>query len=117
MSEQFLLHNLRLVDATLDQAMPSAAVWVRGNVIAAAGPEAEVRAKLDTTAFPREIDMGGRYISPGLINMHTHLSLSLPGPRGALVKGMNDIELALYMADGAARTLQNGVTSIRCVGE
>lgn len=116
MPEQYLLHNLTLVDATRDHALPSAAVWVRENIIAAAGTEAEVRGQLGDN-LPKEVDMGGRFVSPGLINMHTHLSLSLPGPRGALVKGMNDFELALYMADGAARSLQNGVTTIRCVGE
>jgi imidazolonepropionase-like amidohydrolase len=49
--------------------------------------------------------------------MHTHLSLSLPGPRGAEVRGMSHAQLALYMASGAARTLRAGVTTIRCVGE
>ena len=116
MSEQFLLHNLNLVDASRDHTLRTAAIWVRENTIAAAGSEEEVRSQLGDN-LPKEVDMGGRYVSPGLINMHTHLSLSLPGPRGALVKGMNDFELALYMADGAARSLENGVTTIRCVGE
>lgn len=116
MTDQVLLHNMFLVDATRDHAIPSAAVWVQGETIAAAGPEDEVRAAIGDQT-PQEIDMGGRYVSPGLINMHTHLSLSLPGPKGAAVKGMNDFQLALYMADGASRTLQSGVTSIRCVGE
>lgn len=116
MPNEVLLHNLNLVDATRDKALPFAAVWIQNGKISAAGPEDEVRSAVGNRS-PLQIDMGGRYLSPGLINMHTHLSLSLPGPRGAEVKGMNDFQLALYMADGAARSLASGVTSIRCVGE
>ena len=53
----------------------------------------------------------------GLFNMHTHFSLALPGPLGDSVRAMSPHELALYVADGARRTLLSGVTSVRCVGE
>jgi len=116
MTDHVLLHNLSLIDATRDEALPDAAVWVTGTTITAAGSEADVREALGATAH-RAIDMEGRFISPGLINMHTHFSLTLPGPRGAAIKGMNAHQLVLHMADGAARTLQSGVTTVRCVGE
>ena len=54
---------------------------------------------------------------PGLINMHTHFSLSLPGAGGDAVSALDAHELALYMADGARRTLLSGVTTVRCVAE
>ena len=54
---------------------------------------------------------------PGLINMHTHFSLSLPGAGGDAVSALDPHELALYMADGARRTLLSGVTTVRCVAE
>ncbi len=63
------------------------------------------------------LDLGGAYLAPGLINMHTHFSLSLPGAVGAEVEAMDAAALALYMADGARRTLHNGVTTVRCVAE
>ncbi|MGY2066731.1 amidohydrolase family protein [Blastococcus sp. SYSU DS0619] len=116
MSDSILLHGCSVADATRKAPLTDAAVWIRGERIVAVGPEAEVRAGLDD-ADHREIDLGGRWLSPGLVNMHTHLSLSLPGPRGAEVKAMDEAQLALYMAGGAAATLRAGVTTIRCVGE
>lgn len=116
MTTDLLLHNCSVVDATRSEALRDAAVWVSGNTIAAVGPDAEVRAALGDRRH-QVIDLGGRFVSPGLINMHTHLSLSLPGPRGAEVKAMTPPQLVLHMADGASRTLQCGVTTIRCVGE
>ncbi len=49
--------------------------------------------------------------------MHTHFSLSLPGAGGDAVSALDAHELALYMADGARRTLLSGVTTVRCVAE
>ncbi|GAA3409409.1 hypothetical protein GCM10018952_10010 [Streptosporangium vulgare] len=91
-----------------------AAVWVRGDRIAAVGPRERI---LERTGDARPIDLDGAYVTPGLVNMHTHLSLSLPGQGGDSVKNMTAHELALYMADGARRTLHCGVTTVRCVAE
>ncbi|GAA3846344.1 amidohydrolase family protein [Sphaerisporangium flaviroseum] len=91
-----------------------AAVLVRGERIAAVGPSEDVLAQAGDT---RRLDLGGAHLTPGLVNMHTHLSLSLPGPAGEGVKGMGPHDLALYMADGARRTLRCGVTTVRCVAE
>src|SRR5215212_7711772 len=58
MDEQFTVH-------------PHAALAVRGDSIAAVGPEA-----IDWTA--REVvDCGGRVLMPGLVNAHTHAAMSL----------------------------------------
>jgi imidazolonepropionase-like amidohydrolase len=115
MPDSILLTGCTVVDATRDAALKGAAVHVRGDRIEAVGPEAEIRAGLE--GEHREVDLGGRFLSPGLINMHTHLSLSLPGPRGAEVRAMDLPQLALYMAGAAARTVRSGITTIRCVGE
>ncbi|MGN6088632.1 MAG: metal-dependent hydrolase family protein, partial [Actinomycetales bacterium] len=57
------------------------------------------------------------WLMPGLFNLHTHFSLSLPGPGGDEVQRLSPHELALYVADGARRTLHSGVTTVRCVAE
>lgn len=98
-------------------ALPDGAVWVRGERIAAVGPRAEVLAQAREAGEHATVDLGGAYLTPGLVNMHTHLSLSLPGTGGDGVRTMNPHELALYMADGARRTLLSGVTAVRCVAE
>lgn len=100
-----------------EPALPDAAVWVRGDRIAAVGPRAEVVAQAQEAGEYTTVDLDGAYLTPGLVNMHTHLSLSLPGSGGDGVKTMGPHELALYMADGARRTLLAGVTTVRCVAE
>jgi imidazolonepropionase-like amidohydrolase len=108
-----LLHNLLVVDAVGDRATPGA-VWVRDGLILASGPDAEVRAQAEAAV---EIDLGGAYLAPGLINMHTHFSLALPGQRGDYVSSLDAHGIALYMADGARRALHSGITTVRCVAE
>src|SRR5918997_5362397 len=115
MPDSILLTGCTVVDAMRETPLKGAAVHVRGDRIRAVGPETEVRAGLE--GEHREIDLGGRFVSPGLINMHMHLSLSLPGPRGAEVRAMDLPQLAFHMAGGAARTVRSGITTIRCVGE
>ncbi|HZY77772.1 MAG TPA: amidohydrolase family protein [Jatrophihabitantaceae bacterium] len=110
-----LLHNCTVFDGVADTPIPAAAVLVADGRISAVGPESEVR-----SAAPEgvtELDLGGAHLMAGLLNMHTHLSLSLPGPGGAAVSALSPHALALYMASGARRALQSGVTTVRCVAE
>ncbi|QOC92075.1 amidohydrolase family protein [Micromonospora craniellae] len=107
--------DARVVDGA--DPVPDAAVWVRGDRIAAVGPYAQVAAQAQAAGAVREVDLDGAYLTPGLVNMHTHLSLSLPGTGGDDVKTMGPHDLAYYMADGARRTLHCGVTTVRCVAE
>jgi imidazolonepropionase-like amidohydrolase len=105
-----VLTNLALVDGVRPEPRDGLAIVVRDGVIA------EI---VDATDAPADgaIDLGGRFVMPGLVNMHTHFSLSLPGPGGDEVSALDAHELALYMADGARRTLLSGVTAVRCVAE
>src|SRR5215831_4094029 len=114
-SDQTLLHNCSVFDGVADRPITRAAVLIRSGRIVEIGPEAEVRAR--ATAGHRAIDLGGGYVMAGLLNMHTHFSLSLPGPGGDEVSRMSAHQLALYMASGARRTLNAGVTTVRCVAE
>jgi len=111
-----LLLNAQLFDSVSDPIRSGTAVLVEDGRITAIGSTDEVAAAPGAAAAER-IDLAGAYLMAGLINMHTHFSLALPGERGAQVNAMGPHEIALYMADGARRTLLGGVTSVRCVAE
>jgi imidazolonepropionase-like amidohydrolase len=110
-----LLHSCAVFDGLGDRPIEDAGVLVRDGRIMACGPEATVRAAAG--AGYQSIDLGGAVVMAGLLNMHTHFSLALPGSGGAEVDRMTPHELALYMASGARRTLRSGVTTVRCVAE
>jgi N-acetylglucosamine-6-phosphate deacetylase len=74
-----LIQNVRLIRP--GEAIAPGSVWVRDGSIAAAGPLAESSI---SPATPR-LDGGGRLLTPGLIDVHTHgvrHSLYESGPEG-----------------------------------
>lgn len=114
---ELLVTNTRIVDVLAGSAADGS-VWIRDGVIEAAGTQSEVRAHVDEAgARPTELSLDGAYLMPGLVNMHNHLSLSLPGSVGEMINGLDAAGIALYMADGARRTLHSGVTTVRSVAE
>ena len=108
-----LLTDVNVVDVVAGTSAPGA-VLVRGDRIAAVGSREELAASAPDAA---ERSLGGGYLMPGLMNMHTHFSLALPGELGRYVAGLDEAGMALYMADGARRALLAGVTTVRCVAE
>ncbi|HEX5597560.1 MAG TPA: amidohydrolase family protein [Micromonosporaceae bacterium] len=115
-----VLVNCTVVDGRIINGIdpvPDAAVWIRGERIVAVGPRQQVLAETEAAGPVELVDLDGAYVTPGLVNMHTHLSLSLPGQGGDGVRNLTAHELAYYMADGARRTLHCGVTTVRSVAE
>jgi imidazolonepropionase-like amidohydrolase len=91
----------------------NAAVVIEGDRIAAIGPAA-------TTTVPpgaEVIRANGRWIAPGLMNMHVHYGLVLPGRQGAELANETEAALALRMAANARTSLMTGVTTTRSTGE
>jgi imidazolonepropionase-like amidohydrolase len=94
-------------------AIKNATVLITGERIAQIGPA-------DSTAVPpgaRIIPMTGRWLMPGLMNMHVHLGLKLPGAAGNSLAAETDTEEVLRMAGNARLSLLAGVTTLRLVGE
>jgi hypothetical protein len=83
--------DLIITNATIwtgDTLRPRAeAVAVRDDRILAVGTAAEV--ERHRTSFTRVLDAGGRFLSPGFIDNHTHF-----GQAGALLLGVNLLDVA-----------------------
>ena len=119
--EKYALVNGVMLDGTRDM-MPRTglAVCVDGDRIAAVCDAADV-----PEGYAR-VDLGGKYLLPGLINLHVHLPASgkprkKPSDPKKLVKLITSNGLmrriGVKMCEGYARTeLLSGVTTIRTVG-
>ena len=102
-----------LVDVLEGRAIENAVVVIEDGRIVAAGPAAEV----SIPDGAERIDLEGRWLAPGLMNMHVHFGLILPGLMTAQHAGESDAELTLRMAENAKKSLQSGVTTVRQPGD
>ena len=68
-SGTFAITNVSVIPMTSETVLADATVLVRDGRIAAVGPAARVR----VPAGARRIDGRGRFLVPGLADMHTHL--------------------------------------------
>ena len=89
-----------------------AVVLIEGDRITAVGPAATTK----VPAGAEVIHADGKWIVPGLMNMHVHLGLALPGRQGAELANETDAELALRMAGNARASLLSGTTTVRMTG-
>ncbi len=113
-TEQVLV-NLSLYDGVRDGSAPDRGIHIGADGrIRAVGPVDDVLAAAPGAPV---VDLGGDHVMPGLVNMHVHLSLGLPGRHADRVQAANPAQLVLLMADSARRTLHAGVTTVRLVGE
>ena len=70
-----LFKDVRVFDGTSDALTAPTSVLVKGNLIAAIGPDA-----LKAAADAKVIEGGGRTLMPGLIDAHWHTMLVRPTP-------------------------------------
>lgn len=94
-------------------ALENAVVLVDGERIAAVGSRDDVTIPDDANV----IDASGKWIVPGLMNMHVHLGLKLPGAASVALQHESEAELALRMAHNAKLSLLSGTTTIRAPGD
>jgi len=102
-----------VVDIHGGSPISDAVVLVEGERIAAIGKAGEI----DIPEGTELIDVKGAWLIPGLMNMHVHLGLKLPGTMGAELANESAGALTLRMAQGALESLQAGVTTIRLPGD
>jgi imidazolonepropionase-like amidohydrolase len=102
-----------IVDLKGGPPVADAVVIIEGDRIKAVGPAG-------TTPVPAGADViraAGKWVVPGLMNMHTHYGLVLPGRQGAELANETEAALALRMAANARLSLLSGVTTTRSTGE
>lgn len=102
-----------VVDLNTGRAIPNAVLLIEGDRIKAVGPAGSVT----VPAGAHVIHADGKWLLPGLMNMHVHLGLRLPGAQGDSLANETDVEEVLRMAGNARLSLLSGVTTLRLVGE
>ena len=96
-----IIRNVTVVDVGDARTVPDQAVVVRGDTITAVGPDKDIQRNWQSQ---QKVDGRGRYIIPGLWDMHVHFG---GGPE--LIEE-NKALLPLYIA--------NGITTVRdCSGD
>jgi imidazolonepropionase-like amidohydrolase len=98
-----------VVDLSGKSHIENAVVLVKGERITAVDSAANV----EIPAEAKQVDARGKWLIPGLMNMHVHLGLVLPGKMKAELANETEAALALRMAANARTTLIAGVTTIR----
>jgi imidazolonepropionase-like amidohydrolase len=106
-----LLKNATVIDAIAPDPRAGIDVWVDGSLIRGVGARLSAVGK-DVSV----LDCAGRYLLPGLIDCHVHLSFDAsPRPVDHLTAD-SDVTTLLKMASNARATLRRGVTTVRDLG-
>lgn len=109
-AETVALVGGNVVDLAGKAPIRDAVVLVEDERIQAIGPRATTRVPPDAKVIP----MDGKWLIPGLMNMHVHLALNLPGA-SRIYNEMPD-SMVLRSLDNAQKSLWSGVTTIRLTG-
>jgi imidazolonepropionase-like amidohydrolase len=99
-----------VVDLAGRAPVRDAVVIVEGERILAIGPRASTPVPPAAIVIP----MDGKWLIPGLMNMHVHLALNLPG--ASRIHNETPDSMALRSLDNAQKSLWSGVTTIRLTG-
>ena len=94
-------------------SLRDAVVIVTDDRITAVGP----RGKVAIPPGAEELKLTGKWLVPGLMNMHVHFGLVLPGKMMEEAAHENDGGLALRMLANARKSLFAGTTTVRTPGE
>ena len=103
--------NITLIDGTGREPLANATVAVRDGRIVYAGKAKKWQPSLEEDIL--NLDFAGKYILPGLIDCHVHLSGS--GEPDSQFK-VDDGSMALKILNNARRNLAAGITTVRDLG-
>lgn len=100
-----------VIDVVEGKSIPDAVIVIEGDRIRAVGPRGTISVPAGATVIPAD----GKWIVPGLMNMHVHLGLNLPG--ATYIHNENPQARILRMTINGRKTLEAGVTTVRLTGE
>ena len=107
-----VIHAGTLLDRPGRAPRRNASILVRGNRI-----EAVQDGFVAPPAGARLIDLSDRFVLPGLIDSHVHLTSDRAGVEGQLAEVTDSVALRAYEAAwNAGKTLQAGFTTVRNLG-
>ena len=106
-TSRVLINNVNIFDGKREDLAPAMSVLIENNKIA------KIAASIDAPADATVIDGGGRTLTPGFIDVHTHLWWNL-SPAEHFYSPL-DYQYALSLVE-AENTLMRGFTTIRDVG-
>jgi imidazolonepropionase-like amidohydrolase len=104
--------NITLIDGTGRPPMPDATVAVRDGMIVYAGKARKWQPSLEEDII--NLDFGGKYLLPGLIDCHVHLSGG--GEPDSRFDAADDGAMALKILSNARKNLAAGITTVRDLG-
>jgi imidazolonepropionase-like amidohydrolase len=107
------VHAGKVLDVRTGNYATDQVIWIEAGKIKAVGKAAEISKQLPSGT--KTIDLSNLTILPGLIDCHTHLTMSpdMIGPRGLHISYPRS---ALIGARSARVTLEAGFTTVRNVG-
>jgi imidazolonepropionase-like amidohydrolase len=108
----FLLQNFTLFNGTGQPPIPGARILIRGDKIEYAGPASGWTGADEETI---ELNLGGGFVLPGLIDAHVHLAGSGEADSQFRAPG-GDGAMALKILRNAQRNLAAGITTVRDLG-
>jgi imidazolonepropionase-like amidohydrolase len=113
MCANILFENVNLIDAAGNKPIKCASVLICDDIIKAVSPGKSI-----IPANTERIDLEGRTLMPGLIDLHVHVTLTdqlMPVVQGTASKG-NSMIHAIQISHALKKTLQAGFTTIRDAG-
>ncbi|TAD74128.1 MAG: amidohydrolase family protein [Sphingomonadales bacterium] len=108
---EVVFSNVRVFDGTADTLSAPTTVVVRGNVIAAIGPDAAPASPQATV-----IDGTGQTLMPGLIDNHVHMMFNSLAPAAMTAPDMSLEKVMQLSAVQSRAMLLRGFTAVRDVG-
>jgi len=108
-SGAMLITNASIVDVTTGRVIPGSSLIVARGKISAMAPAA---ARTELSEFSAVIDLGGKYLIPGLIDAHCHTTLP-----GAGQFDFWGVSTTLYqLKRNYVQQIENGITTVRDMG-